>query len=1177
MEDPPAINEEEVMEVAAAMPPGERGAYLDTACRSHPDLRAWIEQRLAFAKEDIVKSSTIRIEPIEATEAARLQPEEAGNRLGNYKLLQQIGEGSFGTVWVAEQYAPVKRRVAFQIVKLGMDTKEVIARFEQERQALALMDHPNIAKVFDAGITESGRPYFVMELVRGIKITDYCDQSRLSTVDRLKLFISVCRAVQHAHQKGIIHRDIKPSNILVTLQDGMAVPKVIDFGVAKTMQQQKLTELTIFTYVEQMIGTPAYMSPEQADASGLDIDTRSDIYSLGVLLYELLTGQTPFDIKKICKGGMDEVRRVLREVEPKRPSTLLLTMAPDTRLQLAQRQQADDATLVGILRRDLDWIAMKALEKDRARRYATAQDLGSDVERYLNRQAILARPPSRRYRMRRFISRHKVGVASAVSIVTILVIGFAVSVSQAMRANRAAQRANELLTQLRDMAHSLGAEARELVLQGKFDEALKRLSFGISLYRYSADYLRDRAMLLLSQLKLSEATTDFREVLKIQPGNKQIRSMLALCERLDAMPKDPDGTLTLPAIADLYKALTDANRPKAELMPLAKALGKERDILLSFWLEKLRLLPDAEGKPLTERLKMGDDGLMELDLSQSKIADVGPLRGMPLRSLNLRKCTEIQSIEALRGMKLRKLDLTETNVQSLLPLRDSQTLEELDLKRTPIDNLEPLRGLPLRKLDVSLTKVRDLSPLKMMQLEVLEIGATKVTDLSPLSKLPLKMLECSFLPVTDYSALANTSIEQLSLQDAILGDLEILRKLPLKTLTLTGAREIRNFRILKEIKTLEVLVLPGNPLAFAESEIEAIESLRDHPSLKQMSWTLRHGSSATQAEPVRMFWQEWDAMMRWWRPLNAAGINMETERLKDGTWSIWMQEQPLKDLSAFEGARLSQLTITKCRDVRDLSPLRDLPLTVLRISHAAVDDLEPIANCKLRELWMAGTRVSDLNPLRGMPMARIFMDQCSQLSDVSPLMDLASLEEIVLPENATGVEDLKRLPKLRHISYTYDRVNERPACLKDDFFREYHALDWLRAMRNAKIPLEANQLADGTWRLKVTGAEFADLTMLKGARISELMLQGTAVTNLQSLQGIPLRKLRLDRTPCKDVSPLAKIFTLESLVLPSEATNVAALQKLLLKRLDSKAGPDGEPVSDAASFWNLNRNPKSGN
>src|SRR6266481_1466708 len=348
--------------------------------------------------------------------------EKPGDRIGRYKLLQQIGEGGCGVVYMAEQDEPVRRRVALKVIKLGMDTRQVIARFEAERQALALMDHPNIAKIYDAGATvvpvaqasppasspgvppglgaggetppkpaggdacatlSAGRPYFVMELVRGIKITAYCDENNLSTEARLKLFIQVCQAVQHAHQKGIIHRDIKPSNILVADHDGLPVPKVIDFGVAKATTDQRLTDKTLFTAFEQFIGTPAYMSPEQAKLSGLDVDTRSDIYSLGVLLYELLTGKTPLDQKELLADGLEEMRRTIGEKEPVRPSTRLTQELETDLTTTAKHRRIDPPKLVHLLRGDLDWIVMKALEKVRARRYETANGLAMDVQRYL--------------------------------------------------------------------------------------------------------------------------------------------------------------------------------------------------------------------------------------------------------------------------------------------------------------------------------------------------------------------------------------------------------------------------------------------------------------------------------------------------------------------------------------------------------------------------------------------------------------------------------------------------------------------------------------------------------------------------------------------------------------------------------------------------------------------------
>jgi serine/threonine protein kinase len=367
--------------------------------------------------------------------------ERPGTIIGPYKLLEQIGEGGFGVVFMAEQQQPLRRKVAFKVVKPGMDSKQVIARFEAERQALALMDHPNIARVLDAGTTDTGRPYFVMELVKGIPITQFCDNNRLTTQERLKLFVQVCQAVQHAHQKGIIHRDLKPSNVLVTLHDGTPVTKVIDFGIAKALGQQ-LTDKTLFTGFAQMVGTPLYMSPEQAGLSGLDVDTRSDLYSLGVLLYELLTGTTPFDKERLQRSAYEEMLRIIREEEPPKPSTRITTQGQAAETVSTQRQ-SDPKRLSRMLAGELDWIVMKTLEKDRNRRYESASALAADVQRHLNQEPVQACPPSAGYRLQKFARRNKVVLATTALVAVALLVGTTVSLWQAIEANRARQLADQ--------------------------------------------------------------------------------------------------------------------------------------------------------------------------------------------------------------------------------------------------------------------------------------------------------------------------------------------------------------------------------------------------------------------------------------------------------------------------------------------------------------------------------------------------------------------------------------------------------------------------------------------------------------------------------------------------------------------------------------------------------------
>jgi serine/threonine protein kinase len=440
------MNERDIFIEAMQRPASaDRQAYLELACGGDGHLRRRVEDLLAaldlagsFLREPTVAPvATVEYPPGPPSKPADFEP--PGTIIGPYKLLEAIGEGGMGVVYLAEQSRPIRRKVALKIIKPGMDTKQVVARFEAERQALAMMDHPNIARVHDAGATESGRPFFVMELVRGIPITDYCDREQLSVTERLELFVLVCRAVQHAHQKGIIHRDLKPSNILITVIDGAAVPKIIDFGVAKATGAS-LTERTIHTGFHQLIGTPLYMSPEQAELSGVDVDTRSDIYSLGVLLYELLTGTTPFDQETFRKAAFDEMRRIIREEEPPRPSTRLSSLG-ETLTTVSARRGADPRRLDRSVRGELDWIVMKALEKDRRRRYETANDLAADLMRCLTDQPVEACPPSASYRLKKYARRNRVALTTAVLVGMALIGGTGVSLWQAAQARKAQREA----------------------------------------------------------------------------------------------------------------------------------------------------------------------------------------------------------------------------------------------------------------------------------------------------------------------------------------------------------------------------------------------------------------------------------------------------------------------------------------------------------------------------------------------------------------------------------------------------------------------------------------------------------------------------------------------------------------------------------------------------------------
>ncbi len=1189
----PSDGVEHLLVTALDHDPADRDAFLVTACGDNlallGEVRALLAAHDAAPTGFLNEVASLDPDDLGATVIAspgtvplqHLLPstESPGDQIGLYKLREQIGEGGFGTVWVADQDKPVRRRVALKVIKLGMDTEEVVARFEQERQALAVMDHPNIAKVLDAGATDKGRPFFVMELVRGVKITDYCDEHQLSTEERIQLFIIVCQAVQHAHQKGIIHRDLKPSNILVTVNDGKPVPKVIDFGVAKATQG-RLTENTIYTQFQQMVGTPLYMSPEQADMTSLDVDTRSDIYSLGVLLYELLTGRTPIDEATMRKAGLDEMRRMIRELDPPRPSMRFKTLSNEDLTTVAKRHHTDPARLPGALSGDVDWIVMKCLEKDRQRRYDTANGLALDLQRHLQNEVITARPPTAAYLLGKLFRRNELAFVAGAAIAASLVIGTGVSVWQAVRANRA-------LDELRASAPAFVEQARGLAAREQYQEAIAKLDYAIRLRPDAAEHLVAKADLLQCQLKLAEATAIYREALRVKPGLARAEDSAKLCDELLAAQPAAGGKLTRESLAKLHLAMQKQQRPAAELMPVARLLGEEKKLLVEYWLARFKDLPVSAENPLAKRLTVREDGRLALDLSDTKVTDLSPLAAAPLAVLDVswtKGQSELTDLASLRGLDLIELNISNTSVAILAPLSGMLTLEKLTMSGSKVTDLSALSALRLKSLNFYGCAISDLTPIRKMALEEINVRESRVADISPLIGMPIKSLDLTGTPVLDFSPLAQLPLERCYLQSNRITDLAVLRGLPLKELVLNQCVDARNYAVLTEIKTLELLLLPSSYRSLPAKDYEAIGALRDHPKLRQLGANYMAGMPFAATSSKDAFWQEWDREQTFIPALRKTGLRFTFWQQPDGTYGIDMENQPISDLTLFKGAPISYFELNGCK-VRDLSPLRDSPLHYLNLGLNPVTDLSPLRDTPIKDLWLwrtpvtdlsplrglkldglvlHTTQVSDLSPLAGMPLKRLDLAGCKNVTDVSPVLAIPTLEKLLIPRGARNIGLLRKLPNLKRLSYELDGRtfdNRTLSYAADttvaDFWREYEANPWIARLTDAGISYSAAEITEatpagtrrtGTLTVRIESKDFSDCSIFRGAdSVRELNLAGTAVTTLQPLRGLKLT----------------------TLILPPNARDIEFLRASnQLQRISFKEDPKTrQPAQTAAEFW----------
>jgi Leucine-rich repeat (LRR) protein len=1171
----------EVFNGAQDLPAGEaREKYLEEACGADANLRAEVEQLLSAddeAKSYLNLQPPLSQEPV--TTIGPLHPERTGERIGRYKLLQQIGEGGFGTVWMAEQVEPVLRRVALKIIKLGMDTEEFVARFEAERQALAMMDHPNIARVFDGGATDKGRPFFVMELVKGVPITQFCDERQLGTRERLALFGEVCSAINHAHQKGVIHRDIKPSNVMISLHGDKPVVKVIDFGIAKATEG-RLTEKTLFTRFEQVIGTPVYMSPEQAASSGLDIDTRSDIYGLGVLLYELLTGKPPFDAKSLVAAGFDEMRRIIREVEPPKPSSRLSTIIGAERTSLARARHIEPDKLSRLVEPDLDWIVMKAIDKDRTRRYETANGLALDIQRFLADEPVSATPPSAGYRLRKFVWRNKVALGIAAGFAVVLMAAVVVSTWQAVVATREKKRSAEALNELRATAPAFAEQARSLAAAERFDEAIDKLDYAVKLRPDVAEYFVAKADLLQCQMKLAEAATIYHEALRLKPGMARAETSAKLCDELLAAKPGDEGKLSRESLAKLHMAMQQQQRPAAELMPVARLLGEEKKLIVEYWLERLKDLPVSAEKPLKDRLTMQDDGRLALDLSGTKVVDLSPLSGAPLAVLDVSNSKDLVDLSPLRGIALTWLRLGGTGVADLSSLRDMHSLEKLNVAFTKVSDLSPLSALRLTEIDLTGTRIFDISALRGMKLKKLDLRDTRVADLSPSAGMPLTFIDASNIPASDYAPLAGAPLEACTIQNSPVRDLSFLTNSPVKDLCLFGCNELRGYSVLAGLKQLELLILPQGFRTLPDEELAAIGALRTHPSLKNIQTEYRSSGGwiipTTTSKDI--FWQDWDREQSFVPALRKAGIVFTTSKLPAGTYRLSISKQPLTDLSILKGAPITELTLGDC-PFTDLTPIRDLKLERLVLIGGAVADLNPLRGMPLRSLVLAGPKFSDLSALKGLPLRELYLEGCPNVRDVAVLAEIPTLENVILPIKAQNIEVLRRSEKLQRLAFQRNADGSKPATTAEVFWKENAPDGGITRLRNSNLDVKAlKRLDDGTWEVNLAYTPITDLTILRGAPISNLQLGNTAVSDLSPLRGMPLKALHLYNTQVQDLSPLQGM-ALELLQIsgtPVKDISVLRGMPLTYLRLHACHGlTDVSPLKESKNLETLTLPPKA--
>ena len=1085
------------------------------------------------------------------------------NADSRYQVQGEIARGGMGAILKGRD-TDLGRDLAIKVLlDEHKDKPEVIQRFVEEAQIGGQLQHPGIAPIYELGQFADKRPFFAMKLVKGVTLSKLLADRAEPSADRgrlLGIFEQVCQTMAYAHSRGVIHRDLKPANIMV---GAFGEVQVMDWGLAKVLlaggvadekksralqQGQSIIQtlrsgvgsdppgtpgsLGSQTLMGSVMGTPAYMPPEQALGEIDNLDERADVFGLGAILCEILTGKPPY-------VGTDGTA-VFRQ---------------------ASRGKLDDCMArLDACWADADLIALTkhCLELEPKKRPRDASALAERVSGYLQsvetklRETELAKVDAQ-VRAEELRRRQKLTFTAGVAVAASLVVGLSASMWQGLRADREANRAKSeerravaVLDELRATAPAFAEQARALAAKEQFREAIAKLDYAVKLRPDAAEYLVATGDLLQCQLKLAEAAAIYREALRVQPGLARAAASAQLCDELLAAKTREDGKLTRESLAKLHLAMQRQQRPAAELMPVARLLGEEKKLLVEYWLARLKDLPVSAENPLEKRLTVREDGRLALDLSDTKVLDLTPLAGAPLAALNLSQCQELSDLSDLRGLELIELNISETSVTDLTPLGEMQTLEKLDVSNSRVSDLTALGALRLKALECKRCPISDLNPIRKMPLEALDLHGTRVSDLSPLIGMPIKNIDLSLAPVLDFSPLAQLPLEKCYLQRNRITDLVVLRGKPLKELVIWGCEHARNYEVLTEIKTLELLLLPATYRDLPVKDYEAIGTLRDLPQLRQLGSEImnRMGYAATGSKDI--FWQEWDREQTFFSALRKNGIAFKFRRHSTGTYTLDIRDQPLRDLSILKGMPIIELDLHRC-PFADLTPLHDLKLEKLSITSDAVADLSPLRGMSIDRLYLNNcSKLTDVSPLTELPLRELYLDGCQKLTDVAALAKIPTLEKVTVPVQARNVDALRKLPQLKRLGFQL--FNGVPDSSVDDFWEAYDLAD--RLVKSGITPQALRRLDNGRWDLDLSGTNVTDLTPLQGLPIERLGLFKTNVADLSALRGMPLKYLQLSITPIADLGPLRGMPLKELRLFRTRVSDLSPLQGMSLERIE---------------------------